>query len=201
MLDGLSRHTESFADATVISIAAGITAGFICRKLKKDFPVIRAMPGTPVLIGEGAIAVCRNHLVNDGKFGYIKSLFARSAAVADTTEDKMNAVVAVNGSSPAYVYLFVKAMLDGAEALGIDAETALPLVLRTVKGSAEMIRRSDRDIETLIRDVAVPNGTTEAALKSLREDRFGEAVKNAMRACAQRAEEITDEHCSTAADS
>ena len=105
----------------------------------------------------------------------------------------MNPIISVHGSSPAYVYLFVKAMLDAAVAQGVNREDALPLILKTVKGSVSMIEKSNKSIEHLISDVASPNGTTLAALNKFEEMNFSGIVNEAMSACTKRANEISEE--------
>lgn len=173
-----------------ISIAAAISTDYICKTLGEDFPVVRVMPNTPLLIGEGATAICRNGFVDDKIYTKICGLFAASGSVASIDESKMNAVISVNSSSPAYVYLFAKAMIDNAISQGIEEDLARDLVYKTLKGSAEMLINTEHSPEELIKMVASPKGTTEAALKSLQKDEFCNIISSAMNACTIRAEEI-----------
>ena len=99
----------------------------------------------------------------------------------------------MHGSSPAYVYLFVKAMVEASDKLGVDANVALPLILKTVKGSVTMIENSNVSLDELINNVASPNGTTLAALNSFSDDDFVGAIDRAMNACTKRANEISEE--------
>ena len=173
-----------------ISIAAGISTAYVCKTLGQDFPVVRVMPNTPLLIGVGATAISRNSLVEDRIYTKICGLFAASGSVVSLDESQMNAVISVNSSSPAYVYLFAKAMIDNAVTQGIDRAVATDLVYQTLKGSAEMLIQTNSDPDALIRMVASPKGTTEAALKSFEKDNFCDIVSNAMNACTARAEEM-----------
>lgn len=173
-----------------ISIAAAISTSYICKTLGADFPVVRVMPNTPLLIGCGATAISRNTAVDDRLYTKICGLFAASGSVVSLPEEQMNAVISVNSSSPAYVYLFAKAMIDNAVEQGIEHDVAKDLVFQTLKGSAEMLIHSKLDPDELIRMVASPKGTTEASLKSFDKDNFCEIVSNAMNACTARAEEI-----------
>lgn len=173
-----------------ISIAAAISTSHICSCIGENVPVVRVMPNTPLLIGEGATAISRNTFVDDKLYTKICGLFAASGSVVSLDESKMNAVISVNSSSPAYIYLLAKAMIDNAVSQGIDETVAKDLVFKTIKGSAEMLILSGKDPEELIRMVASPKGTTEAALKSFESDKFEEIVSNAMNACTDRANEI-----------
>jgi len=173
-----------------ISIAAAISTEFVCKMLGENFPVVRVMPNTPLLIGYGATAISRNELVDDKLYTKICGLFAASGSVVSLDESLMNKVISVNSSSPAYVYLFAKAMIDNAVEQGLDKELATDLVYKTIKGAAEMLIKSDLDADGLIKMVASPKGTTEAALKSFENDGFVNIVSNAMNACTERAEEM-----------
>lgn len=189
----LSADKTAFEGTTFISIAAAVPIDYICESLGEIVPVIRTMPSTPMLIGQGAIALCRNSAVEKEKFEFMCRLFSEIAEVSVMEESCLNSIISVNGSSPAYVYLFVKAMLEGAMEQGITKEQALPLILKTIEGSVDMIRQSDVDIDVLIQRVASPNGTTLAALNSFYKDDFVGAIKRAMAACTKRADEISKE--------
>lgn len=173
-----------------ISIAAGISTNFVCQTLGENVPVVRVMPNTPLLIGFGATAISRNSLVDDKLYTKICGLFAAAGSVVSLDESLMNKVISVNSSSPAYVYLFAKAMIDNAVEQGLDKELATDLVCKTIKGAAEMLIQSKLDADALIKMVASPKGTTEAALKSFANDDFAKVVSNAMNACTARAEEL-----------
>lgn len=177
----------------IVSFAASVSIKHICQSANKSLPVIRTMPSTPILIGKGVLAVSHNELVSTRDFQDFCRMMSSIAFVTAIDEELMNPIISVQGSSPAYVYLFVKAMLNGALEQGIDSNTALPLILKTIKGSVEMIEKSDLPIETLIANVTSPNGTTLAALNSFEKDDFCGAVSRAMQACTNRAEEISKE--------
>ena len=177
--------------SVIVSFAAAVSVGHINKYAGRELKVIRTMPSTPILVGEGVLAVCPNALVEKREFEYFCRLMSSIAFVSHIPEECMVPVIAVNGSSPAYVYLFIKSMLDSAEKLGIDSKTALPLILKTVTGSVVMIEKSDVSIDQLIKNVSSPNGTTLAALDSFSNDDFSGAVERAMFACTRRAEEIS----------
>lgn len=177
----------------IVSFAAAVTIKHITESAGKDIPIIRTMPSTPILVGEGVLAVSRNELVSPKDFEHFCRMMSAIAHVTIIDETLMNPIISVHGSSPAYVYLFVKAMRDAAENQGIPPEVSLPLILKTIKGSVTMIESSDAPLDTLISNVASPNGTTLAALDSFYHDGFAEAVDRAMKACTKRADEISSE--------
>ena len=177
-------------DKVIVTIAAGISIEYIRKRLGRNVPAVRVMPNTPLLLGKGASAVCPSENISEEELEEVSRMFSLSGDVAILPESKMNAVIAVNGSSPAYVYLFAKAMLDYAVSVGIDREAALSLICKTFEGSAEMLRSSGDSPDVLIDKVSSKGGTTIEALKVLRERNVPEAIIDAMAACTKRAEEL-----------
>lgn len=177
-------------DNIFVSIAAGISTDYVKSALGFEGKVIRVMPNTPLLLGCGATAMSYKAPVSDFEFEFVKKIFESSGIVSVLDESKMNEVIAVNGSSPAYIYLFAKAMIDGAQEQGIDPDTAKSLVAQTLIGSARMLTESGDDPQTLIDKVSSPGGTTLKALEALYEMNFEAAVKEAMARCTKRAYEL-----------
>lgn len=173
-----------------VSIAAGISISYVQTTLECDCPMVRVMPNTPLLLGKGATALCPSQNISKEDFNIVKDMFALNGTVEVFSEEHMNQIIAVNGSSPAYVYLFAKAMADYAQECGIPYENALNLVVATLEGSAAMLRDSGDSPDTLIKKVSSPGGTTIEALKTLEEYKFYEGVKSAMDSCTRRAEEL-----------
>lgn len=173
-----------------ISICAGITIESI-ENVLGHVKIARAMPNTPLLIGQGTTGLCKNNLITDEEFKFIFDIFSSSGFVATVNESDINNVTALTGSSPAYVYLFAKALIDGAKKLGFNNENATKMVCNTLIGSANMILNGDLSIEDLIRMVTSPNGTTERALKEFNNNDFCDIVYKAMKACADRADELS----------
>lgn len=178
---------------TFVSIAAGITVDFVRNVLGINCPVVRVMPNTPLLVGKGATAICFSENVNSQAKALTSSMFSQSGALEEFSEDKMDAIIAVNGSSPAYFYLFAKAMADYAESVGIDRDKAMSLICAAMEGSAEMLRSSGDDPDTLIKKVSSKGGTTIEALNKFYSHGLEEAVKDAMSACTKRAAELCAE--------
>jgi pyrroline-5-carboxylate reductase len=173
-----------------ISICAGVSIKSIEDALG-NVKVVRTMPNTPLLIGQGVTALCRNDKVSDEEFEFATSLFASSGYTTELKEDEINRITAITSSSPAYVYLFAKAMLVGAQNMGIDGENTLEMICKTIIGSANMILSDSRSVDELIRMVKSPNGTTERALNVFEEKGFIDIVSEAMKACADRADELS----------
>lgn len=190
VLQQLASSGADFSDSVFVSVCAAVSCDLICRWLGRKVPVVRVMPSTPITVGLGTCAVSHNEFVPKKDFQLICRMFSAVAEVSVIPEDMQNAVISVNGSSPAYFYLFVKAMLSAAEQQGISSTAALPLILKTMEGSAEMIRRSACSIDELIRAVSSPGGTTLAALKVFYDCGFEKTVADAMKACTDRADEI-----------
>lgn len=172
-----------------ISICAGITIESIERQLGK-VKIVRAMPNTPLLIGQGVTALCKNKFVTKDEFDFVSSLFSSSGYTTEIEEKDFSALTALTSSSPAYVYLFAKSMLTGALELGFNPSDAVLLVCKTLIGSANMILSDSRSVDELIKMVKSPNGTTERALDVFENNNFTDIVCKAMKACADRAEEL-----------
>lgn len=188
VLEGIkSSVTEN---TVMVSIAAGISISYVVSVLEKNCPCVRVMPNTPLLLGCGATAVCPSENISDEDFEVVKSMFSTSGVCQVLPENHMNTIIAVNGSSPAYVYLFAKAMRDYAKEQGIDTDVAMELICATLKGSAEMLMKSGDTPDELIKKVSSPGGTTIAALEVLDKGGFYQNIKDGMNACTKRAEEL-----------
>jgi pyrroline-5-carboxylate reductase len=175
---------------TFVSIAAGISISYVQSGLDCKCPVVRVMPNTPLLLKKGASALCPSDNISEEDKETVYKMFSGSGVCEYITEEHMNEIISVNGSSPAYIYLFAKAMADYAQSCGIDYDKAMNLVCATLEGSAAMLRESGDSADVLIDKVSSKGGTTIAALDKLREHDFYEAVQDAMKACTNRAEEL-----------
>ena len=177
---------------TFISIAAGISTAAIEEMLGGEYAVVRVMPNTPLQIGKGASALCRNARVSGEDFAMACDIFRAGGMVVTLDESQMNTVICANGSSPAYFYYFIDAMVRSAKAQGLECSERelLELVCKTVIGSAEMLLASGKTADELVRQVTSPKGTTERAMNVLREEKVDEIIDRAMRACTERAEEM-----------
>jgi pyrroline-5-carboxylate reductase len=188
--DGVPRK-GGFASRLFVSIAAGVTLDRLERALGGRARVIRVMPNAPAMVGQGMAALVRGRNATRADEAFALRIFrAVGDAVALKDESLLDAVTALSGSGPAYVYLFAKSLADGAVAQGLPADLALRMALKTIRGAEENMRRSPMAAAELIRIVASPGGTTEAALKQLGADGFSDIVARAIKAAAERSREL-----------
>ncbi len=178
-------------DTVFVSIAAGISAEFIAAKTISKAKVILVMPNTPLLLGEGASALSHNERVTEEEFSLIFSIFSICGKAAAITTDKMKEIIAVNGSSPAFIYLFAKGFMEFAGKEGIAEDTALNLFAQSLIGSAKMLTDSGYTVDELIRMVSSPGGTTLAGLDALYEGKLTDIVVDACDRCTKRAYELS----------
>lgn len=174
-----------------VSFAAGVSTQYIVSKLGYNAPVVRTMPNTPFLIGKGTMAAAKNEFADKNDFEIVCSIFAYIASVTALDESMMNKVIALNGSSPAYVFRFFDAMMDAAEAEGFSEKESRELILSTFEGSVAMLSKYP-DTKQLIKNVTSPNGTTQASMESLDKDDFQNVIARCMDCCTRRANELAD---------
>ncbi|MBQ3566647.1 MAG: pyrroline-5-carboxylate reductase [Oscillospiraceae bacterium] len=190
VLISFREHTKE--DTVFVSIAAGITAEFIRKTLGNDkIKVVLVMPNTPLLLGEGATAIGQSESVPADKFKLVCDIFAQCGKAVVVPESKMKEVIALNGSSPAFIYLYAKGFIDYGKSVGFDEETSKELFAQSLIGSAKMITDSGYSIDELIKMVSSPGGTTLAGLDKLYEGKLTEIADNACQACTKRAYELS----------
>ena len=182
--------SEVTAEKVIVSICAGIDDKYIASKTIDGAKVVLVMPNTPLLLGEGATALSRSESVSDEEFSDVCGIFGACGVYAVIPKDKMKEIIAINGSSPAFIYLFAQAFVNYADSVGIDGETAKTLFAQSLVGSAKMITDSGYTLDKLIEMVSSKGGTTIAGLDKLREGGFGQAVQNCCEACTKRAYEL-----------
>ncbi|MBZ4670239.1 MAG: pyrroline-5-carboxylate reductase [Oscillospiraceae bacterium] len=178
-------------DTVLVSIAAGITDEFIKSKTAEWAKVVLVMPNTPLLLGEGASALSKSETTSDEEFGLVCDIFSACGDIAVIPKDKMKEIIAINGSSPAFIYLFAKGFVEYAESVGISSEVAKKLFAKTLIGSAKMITDSGYSIDELIKMVSSPGGTTLKGLDELYSGNLTGIVKKACESCTKRAYELS----------
>lgn len=178
-------------NTVIVSICAGISDEYIASKTVDNAKVVLVMPNTPLLLGEGATALSRSESVSDDEFGLVCKIFGSCGEVAVISKDKMKEIIAINGSSPAFIYLYAKAFIDYAKSVDIDEDVAKTLFAKSLIGSAKMITDSGNSIDELITMVSSKGGTTIAGLEQLRAGNLEQTVDNACKACTKRAYELS----------
>jgi len=178
-------------DKLVVSIAAGITCSFIEKKLGKGIKVIRTMPNLPAQIGEGITAISKGKLAKKKDLGLAVNIFETIGEVLVVEEKQIDAVTAVSGSGPAYVFLFVECLQKAAKSLGLSKKDSNILVLHTIYGSLDLMLSSGDLPEELRKKVTSKGGTTKAALDVLFKSNITKTYKDALSAAKKRARELS----------
>lgn len=177
----------------VVSIAAGLRMADISRWLGDYHRLVRTMPNTPALIGAGVTGLCADPSVDlEGRTSAEKILKAVGSTLWIEDEDKMDAVTALSGSGPAYVFYFIEAMEAAALNLGIDPLAARRMTVETFIGAARLAEQSSESISTLRERVTSKGGTTEAALLSFGAHGIAGAIEHGIMAAAARGRELGD---------
>lgn len=185
----LEKLAPLIQDQLILSIASGVTIQQMEAKLGKK-KILRIMPNTPALVGEGMSSISPNQQVLPAETQRVKALF-QSIGKAEILPEKMiPAVIGASGSSPAFVYLFIEALADGAVAEGMPRELAYEFAAQAVLGSAKMVLETKAHPGVLKDMVTSPGGTTITALQSLENNRFRGAVIDAVRQAAQKDREL-----------
>ena len=196
VLRGVCEALAPQAQATkplVVSVAAGITTAQIDRWLGGGMPVVRTMPNTPALLGAGVTGLFANARVAPDDRTQTQSLLsAAGETVWIDDEAQMDAVTAVSGSGPAYIFLLAESLQSAGEAEGLPPDAARTLALQTLLGAGRMLVEGDAPAAELRRRVTSPNGTTQAAIDTFEAGGFRELVARAVHAAAVRGKELSD---------
>ena len=190
VLDEISQSGADTSHTLFISIVAGATLSTIEQQLPGHSRVIRTMPNTPTMVGEGMIAYTLSAACQDGDEATLQSLLESSASLTQVPENLMDAVTGLSGSGPAYVYTFIESLADGALKQGIPKAQALELAAKTVLGSAKMVIQSELHPSVLRDQVTSPGGTTIAGLAELEAQGFRNATIKAVEAATKRSKEL-----------
>lgn len=160
-----STDLDRDREQMLVSLAAGVSTQRLESKLPAGFPVVRVMPNTPMLVGEGMTVIAPGRFAKTKHLDQVSAIFKAVGKVLTLKESQLDAVTAVSGSGPAYFFLVVEAMIDGAVALGLTRSTATELVVQTLVGSGAMLARSPERAVELRAAVTSPGGTTAAAIR------------------------------------
>jgi pyrroline-5-carboxylate reductase len=170
----------------VVSLAAGITTAFVEARLPDGVAVVRVMPNTPALVDEGMAAISRGSHCDEAHLVEAESLMSATGRVIRVPERQQDAVTAISGSGPGYIFFVVEAMIEAGVHLGLPRATAAELVVQTVVGSAKLLRDTGEHPVVLRERVTSPGGTTAAALRQLEEHKVRAAFLVAIEAARDR---------------
>ncbi len=176
----------------IISIAAGVTTNYIAHKLKSAAPVIRIMPNTPAIVKKGMAAISKGIYANHRNVEFAKKLMSSIGNFIVIDEKLQDTVTAVSGSGPAYFFLFCKYLTEASVKNGLDQTTSEMLAINTMVGAGEMMQKFEMGTDQLIKMVASPGGTTEAALKKFIGNGLKKVVLESVESAIKRSKELQD---------
>jgi pyrroline-5-carboxylate reductase len=176
----------------VVSLAAGITTSFLESRLPTGVAVVRVMPNTPALVDEGMAAIAPGSHCDDEHLAIAEELLGSTGRVLRVPEKQMDAVTAISGTGPAYVFFVVESMIEAGVHLGLPRATATELVVQTLVGSAKMLRETGSHPVVLREQVTSPGGTTAAALRELEIHKVRAAFLAAMEAARDRSAQLAE---------
>jgi pyrroline-5-carboxylate reductase len=174
------------AGQLVISLAAGITTASIEARLPDGVPVVRVMPNTPALVDEGMAAISRGSHCDEEHLAEAEDLLRATGRVIRVPEKQQDAVTAISGSGPAYLFFVVEAMIEAGVHLGLPRSTATELVIQTMVGSAKLLRETGEHPTVLRERVTSPGGTTAAAVRELEDHKVRAAFMTALESARDR---------------
>lgn len=178
-------------ETLVISIAAGITTAGIEAALGEGVRVVRVMPNTPALIGQGASGLAGGAQADEADMDVAEAILGCVGVTARVEEKDLDAVTALSGSGPAYVFYLLEAMLEAAGEMGLEPDAARTLAMQTVEGAARLMKDTGEEAAVLRANVTSKGGTTFAAMSSLDESGVKKAVMNALQAAKTRSVELS----------
>lgn len=174
------------SNTVIITIAAGITLEGVEKSFGKEVKIVRTMPNTPSLVREGMSALCHNQIVTDEELSEVMEIFNSFGKCELVNEKLMDAIPAISGSSPAYVYLMIEALADGAVLQGIKRDQAYKLAAQAVLGAAKMVLETELHPGELKDQVCTPGGATIEAIAELEKQGFRSSIISAMERCTEK---------------
>lgn len=175
----------------IVSIAAGQSIKQIETLFGRSLKIVRTMPNTPAMVNEGITAVCKNENITEDDMKLVMNVFNSFGIAEEVTENLIDAVIAVSGSSPAYIFMLIEAMADAAVAQGMPRKKAYRFAAQAVLGSAKMVLETGKHPGELKDMVCSPGGTTIEAVRVLEKTGFRSSIMEAMKACADRSKNLS----------
>ncbi|MDC3417746.1 pyrroline-5-carboxylate reductase [Aquibacillus salsiterrae] len=177
-------------DQLVISVLAGVSTDFLSEQLSSSVPVIRTMPNTSATIGQSATAIAAGKFATDDHVAKAAELLTAIGTTTVVEEKDLHTITGLSGSGPAYFYYMVEAMETAAVNAGIDEKIAKELALQTISGAAQMLKQTGENPSELRKKITSPGGTTQAAIETLDQFKFQEAIEACITNAAKRSEEM-----------
>ena len=184
VLTEIAPHLRS--GQVLISLAAGITTDYIEKHIPEGIAVVRVMPNTPALVDEGMAAISAGTHCDEEHLALAEGMMSVTSRVVRVPENQQDAVTAISGSGPAYLFFVVESMIEAGVHLGLPRSTATELVVQTVVGSAKLLRETGTHPTVLREQVTSPGGTTAAAIRQLEDHKVRAAFITAMEAARDR---------------
>jgi pyrroline-5-carboxylate reductase len=191
MNDLLNEISQSIKPgALVVSLAAGVDTAFIESRLPEGVAVVRVMPNTPAQVDEGMAAISPGSHSNQDHLDRVTQILSATGRVITVPERYQDAVTAISGTGPAYLFFVVEAMIEAGVHLGLPRDTATELVVQTMLGSAKLLRETGEHPTVLRERVTSPGGTTAAAVRELEDHKVRAAFLRAMEAARDRSRDL-----------
>ncbi len=190
LLDEIGPHLQP--GALVASLAAGVATDVIEGHLPAGTPVVRVMPNTPAQVAEGMSAIAPGTHATDDHVEQVSALLAATGRVISVPERYLDAVTAISGTGPAYLFFVVEAMIEAGVHLGLPRDTATELVTQTMYGSAKLLRETGEHPTVLREQVTSPGGTTAAAIRALEDHKVRAAFLGAIEAARNRSRDLAE---------
>lgn len=192
MYEAVINEIKNFIkeDVIIVTIAAGINISDVEKWFDKDVKIIKTMPNTPAMVGEGMSAICPNEFIGEEELQYVCNLYNNFGKYEILEEKDFHAFTALCGSSPAYVFMFIEAMADAAVKLGIPRAKAYVMAEQSILGSAKLALESGKHPGELKDMVCSPGGTTIEAVIELENQGFRNSIISAMEKCADKSKNM-----------
>lgn len=187
----IEKNRNDFSEKAIISIVTGWDGEKLRKYLPNTTRILRVMPNTPAMVGEGMTVFEQGDTLHDDEHAFAEKLFNAIGRVSSVKPELLNAVIGVSGSGPAYVYMFIEAMADGGVRAGLPRNKAYELAAQTVLGSAKMVLETAQHPGKLKDNVCSPGGTTIEAVASLEKDGLRNAVISAVTVCIEKADQMS----------
>ena len=182
-------HTPGRA---IVSIAAGVTTKKITAMLQVEARVQRIMPNTPLMVGKGASGFEVPSTLTKEEFAFVKGIFESLGKVVEVPASRMDAVTGISGSGPAYMYTFLNALVKAGVRQKLTPEDSFTLALQTMKGAVAMVEKTDKPLDTLIKEVCSPGGTTIEAISVFDQFDLADIVDQAVDACVKKSVKLSE---------